>query len=108
MGPGRVLDGGLRLRGVSSRTKIGRKRLTPLAIRFLLFLLQFTAYQDDLAKRVGPIVFAGEATEMVHAWIDTAIKSGVRAAEELHSGTDWTLNRGVKYNEKQVLYSVLT
>ncbi len=58
--------------------------------------------QDDLCKREGPIAFAGEHTEMVHAWMDTAIKSGVRAAAEIHLDTDWSLERGFKYNKKPV------
>ena len=63
---------------------------------------QFTAYQDDLSKREGPIVFAGEHTEIQHAWMDTAIKSGVRAAAEIHLDEDWTKKRGVKYNRTPV------
>ncbi len=56
--------------------------------------------QDDLAKKVGPLHFAGEHTEFPHSWMDVAIKSGVRAAAELHLNDDWTLKRGVRYNRR--------
>ena len=47
-------------------------------------------------------MFAGEHTEIQHAWMDTAIKSGVRAAAEIHLDEDWTKKRGVKYNRTPV------
>jgi len=44
-------------------------------------------------------VFAGEHTEFPHAWMDTAIKSGIRAAAEIHLDKDYTFQRGVRYNK---------
>ena len=45
--------------------------------------LQFSQIDDDLRASDGKIYFCGEHTNAPHAWIDTAIKSGVRAAKEL-------------------------
>ncbi len=45
-------------------------------------------------------MFAGEHTEFPHAWMDGAIRSGVRAAAELHLNADWTERRGVQYNKR--------
>ena len=64
------------------------------------FPAQFTRTQDELSKRVGPLLFAGEHTEFPHAWMDGAIRSGVRAAAELHLDLDWTERRGVRYNRE--------
>ncbi len=46
------------------------------------------------------MLFAGEHTEFPHAWMDGAIRSGVRAAAELHLDVDWTELRGVAYNRR--------
>ncbi len=48
---------------------------------------------------MGPVVFAGEHTDFPHGWIDTAVRSGVRAAVEVHQAVDMTLLRGHKYNQ---------
>ncbi|KAM4643567.1 L-amino-acid oxidase [Amazona ochrocephala] len=45
---------------------------------------QFTDYSQDLFEPQGRVHFAGEHTAQPHAWIDTAMKSAVRAASNIH------------------------
>ena len=52
-----------------------------------------------MAKREDRVLFAGEHTHYPHAWLDTAIKTALRAAAELHEGSDWTEKTGYKYNK---------
>ena len=66
----------------------------------LYSLPQFTRLHDDLGKREGRIIFAGEHTDLPHAWIDTSIKTGIRAAAEVFEDSDWTERRGYKYNKR--------
>ncbi|XP_018081533.1 L-amino-acid oxidase [Xenopus laevis] len=55
----------------------------------------FTPYQfgdiyEHLAMPEGRIYFAGEYTSFPHGWIDTAIKSGLKAARDIHKeATIW-------------------
>ncbi|XP_029801696.1 L-amino-acid oxidase-like [Suricata suricatta] len=49
---------------------------------------QFTDYLPQLFQPEGRIHFAGEHTSMPHAWIDTAIKSGLRAARNIQAVVD--------------------
>ncbi|KAF0885695.1 OXLA oxidase, partial [Crocuta crocuta] len=49
---------------------------------------QFTDYSLRLFQPEGRIHFAGEHTSMPHAWIDTAIKSGLRAARNIQAKVD--------------------
>uniref|UniRef100_A0ABI8AI38 Amine oxidase n=1 Tax=Felis catus TaxID=9685 RepID=A0ABI8AI38_FELCA len=49
---------------------------------------QFTDYSLQLFQPEGRIHFAGEHTSMPHAWIDTAIKSGLRAARNIQAAVD--------------------
>ncbi|KAM4703183.1 L-amino-acid oxidase-like [Rhinophrynus dorsalis] len=49
----------------------------------------FTPYQfgdiyDTLSQSEGRVYFAGEHTRIPHGWIDTAIKSGLIAARDIH------------------------
>ena len=44
--------------------------------------IQYTQIDDDLRKTEGRLHFGGEHTMSPHAWIDTAMKSGVRVALE--------------------------
>ena len=43
--------------------------------------IQASAYQEALSLPEGRLHFAGEHTETPHAWIDTAIHTGVRDDE---------------------------
>ncbi|KAE8593015.1 hypothetical protein XENTR_v10018948 [Xenopus tropicalis] len=57
--------------------------------------VHFTPYQfgdiyEHLAMPEGRIYFAGESTSFPHGWIDTAIKSGLKAARDIHrEATMW-------------------
>ena len=44
---------------------------------------QYQELEDVLKARDGRIIFAGEYTATPHGWINTALKSGIRAAIEL-------------------------
>ncbi|TFJ97666.1 scavenger receptor cysteine-rich type 1 protein M130-like protein [Platysternon megacephalum] len=45
---------------------------------------QFVDYSEALFRNEGRIHFAGELTAQPHAWIETAMKSAVRAARNIH------------------------
>ncbi|NXF41563.1 OXLA oxidase, partial [Nyctibius bracteatus] len=45
---------------------------------------QFVDYSQALFEQEGRVHFAGEHTAQPHAWIDTSIKSAVRAASNIH------------------------
>ncbi|XP_061042672.1 L-amino-acid oxidase-like [Eubalaena glacialis] len=49
---------------------------------------QFVDYSRHLFQPEGRIHFAGEHTCLPHAWIDTAIKSGLRAARNIQAAVD--------------------
>ncbi|XP_069873246.1 L-amino-acid oxidase-like [Dipodomys merriami] len=49
---------------------------------------QFVDYSKPLFQTEGRIYFAGEHTSLPHAWIDTAIKSGLRAARNIQAAVD--------------------
>jgi len=44
---------------------------------------QYLQIDEDLRRQEGRLIFAGEHTMSPHGWIDTAMKSGVRAAVEV-------------------------
>ncbi|NXW08229.1 OXLA oxidase, partial [Fregetta grallaria] len=45
---------------------------------------QFVDYSQDLFEHEGRVHFAGEHTAQPHAWIDTSMKSAIRAARNIH------------------------
>ncbi|NXC75883.1 OXLA oxidase, partial [Anhinga anhinga] len=45
---------------------------------------QFVDYSQDLFNHEGRVYFAGEHTAQPHAWIDTSMKSAIRAASNIH------------------------
>ena len=45
---------------------------------------QYIEILDVLKKREGKIIFAGEHTSYPHGWLNTAIRTGVRAALEVN------------------------
>ncbi|XP_046518713.1 L-amino-acid oxidase-like [Equus quagga] len=49
---------------------------------------QFADYSQQLFQPEGRIYFAGEHTCLPHAWIDTAIKSGLQAARNIQAAVD--------------------
>ncbi|XP_066469147.1 L-amino-acid oxidase-like [Tiliqua scincoides] len=48
---------------------------------------QFKHLFKALSQNEGRVFFAGEHTASPHAWIDTAMKSAIRAASRIHSST---------------------
>ncbi|XP_053271971.1 L-amino-acid oxidase isoform X1 [Pleuronectes platessa] len=53
---------------------------------FALFTpYQHVEYAKELFKREGRLHFAGEHTGFPHAWIDTAMKTGIRAATNIYT-----------------------
>ncbi|XP_043853007.1 L-amino-acid oxidase-like [Dromiciops gliroides] len=56
---------------------------------------QFIDYSEALFKPEGNVHFAGEHTCQPHGWIDTAIKSGVRAARNIQA----TVNAAAAHSE---------
>ena len=51
---------------------------------------QYSHHHDDLKRPEGRLYFAGDHTEIIHGVMDSAIKSGIRAAIEIHNDEDWT------------------
>ena len=49
--------------------------------------MQYSQIDPDLRAPEGRIFFGGEHTMSPHAWIDTALKSGLRAAHQLVQNT---------------------
>ncbi|XP_049731491.1 L-amino-acid oxidase-like [Elephas maximus indicus] len=49
---------------------------------------QFVDFSQQLFQPEGRIHFAGEHTCLPHAWIDTAIKSGLQAAKNIQAAVD--------------------
>uniref|UniRef100_A0A8D0G922 Amine oxidase n=1 Tax=Sphenodon punctatus TaxID=8508 RepID=A0A8D0G922_SPHPU len=45
---------------------------------------QLGEHAQALASKEGRVFFAGEHTALPHGWIDTAMKSGLRAARDVH------------------------
>lgn len=55
---------------------------------------QFVDYSQALFAHEGRVHFAGEHTAQPHAWIDTAMKSAVRAASNIHHDSGEAPARG--------------
>ncbi|XP_067393522.1 L-amino-acid oxidase-like [Emydura macquarii macquarii] len=51
----------------------------------------FTDYSEHLFQNEGRIHFAGEHTAQPHAWVETAMKSAVRAARNIHNDSHLSL-----------------
>ncbi|XP_077313692.1 L-amino-acid oxidase-like [Lithobates pipiens] len=54
---------------------------------------QYSNLFEYLAKPEGRIYFAGEHTSAPHGWIDTAIKTGLKAARAVHRDANTFLHR---------------
>ncbi|XP_018417844.1 PREDICTED: L-amino-acid oxidase-like [Nanorana parkeri] len=54
---------------------------------------QYTHLYEHLSQPEGRIYFGGEHTLAPHGWIDTAIKSGLRAARAVHEDANTFLHR---------------
>ncbi|TFJ96120.1 L-amino-acid oxidase [Platysternon megacephalum] len=71
---------------------------------FALFTpYQFADYSGPLFQNEGRVHFAGEHTAQPHGWIDTAMKSAVRAARNIHrdSNPSWGKHQLQKQQEQQ-------
>lgn len=70
---------------------------------------QFVDYSQALFQHEGRVHFAGEHTAQPHAWIDTAMKSAIRAASNIHhdSGEAQMLNEEEEEEERQQTRSFL-
>ncbi|XP_012870979.1 PREDICTED: L-amino-acid oxidase-like [Dipodomys ordii] len=49
---------------------------------------QYVDYAQELSRPEGRVYFAGEHTALPHGWIDTAIKSGLKAAKSIQEAVD--------------------
>ncbi|XP_026253522.2 L-amino-acid oxidase-like [Urocitellus parryii] len=49
---------------------------------------QFVDYSQKLFQPEGRVHFAGEHTSLPHGWMDTAVKSGLRAARNIQAAVD--------------------
>ncbi|CAN5699001.1 FAD-dependent oxidoreductase [soil metagenome] len=49
---------------------------------------QQTQLQGDIVKPEGRVLFAGEHCSLYHAWIQGALESGIRAAQQVHEAPD--------------------
>ncbi|XP_042530377.1 L-amino-acid oxidase-like [Dipodomys spectabilis] len=49
---------------------------------------QYVDYAQELSRPEGQVYFAGEHTALPHGWIDTAIKSGLKAAKSIQEAVD--------------------
>ncbi|XP_048640436.1 L-amino-acid oxidase-like [Marmota marmota marmota] len=54
---------------------------------------QYVDYTQELSHPEGRVHFAGEHTALPHGWIDTAIKSGLRAAKSIQESVDLALTK---------------
>ena len=48
---------------------------------------QQSALQADIVRPEGRVLFAGEHCSLYHAWIQGALESGIRAAQQIHEGS---------------------
>lgn len=55
---------------------------------------QFVDYSKQLFQPEGRIYFAGEHTALPHSWMDTSIKSGIRASSNIQAAVDKEATRG--------------
>uniref|UniRef100_A0A8C0GKW1 Amine oxidase n=1 Tax=Chelonoidis abingdonii TaxID=106734 RepID=A0A8C0GKW1_CHEAB len=64
---------------------------------------QFADYSKPLFQNEGRVHFAGEHTAQPHGWIDTAMKSAVRAARNIHEDSylSWGKHQLLKEQEQQ-------
>lgn len=66
---------------------------------------QLEDYLQHLFQPEGRIHFAGEHTCLPHAWIDTAIKSGLRAARNIQAAVDKEAKEGSRFSPTPGLVS---
>ncbi|XP_075045948.1 L-amino-acid oxidase-like [Mixophyes fleayi] len=83
------------LRKLCPKSVVKKWSLDPYSMGAFAF---FTPYQfgnmyQPLSQPEGRIYFAGEHTSYPHGWIDTAIKSGLKAARDIHKDANMFLHK---------------
>ncbi|XP_063797820.1 L-amino-acid oxidase-like [Pseudophryne corroboree] len=83
------------LRKLCPKSVVKKWSLDPYSLGAFAF---FTPYQfgnmyEALSQPEGRIYFAGEHTSSPHAWIDTAIKSGLKVARDIHRDASMFLHK---------------
>ncbi|KAM3921566.1 L-amino-acid oxidase-like [Leptodactylus fuscus] len=83
------------LRKLCPKSVVKKWSLDPYSMGAFAF---FTPYQfgdmyEELSRPEGRIYFAGEYTSFPHGWIDTAIKSGLKAARDIHREANMFLHK---------------
>uniref|UniRef100_A0A8C6W8J0 Amine oxidase n=1 Tax=Nannospalax galili TaxID=1026970 RepID=A0A8C6W8J0_NANGA len=68
---------------------------------------QYVDYAQELSQPEGCVYFAGEHTALPHGWIDTAIKSGLRAAKNIQEAVDSALTSNPRNTKKHYSKSEL-
>ncbi|XP_077313696.1 L-amino-acid oxidase-like [Lithobates pipiens] len=83
------------LRRLCPKAVVKKWSLDPYSMgAFAHFLpYQYSNLFEYLAQPEGRIYFAGEHTSAPHGWIDTAIKSGLKAARDVHRDANTFLHR---------------
>ncbi len=65
---------------------------------------QYEELDDVLMRREGLISFAGEHTSSPHGWINTAIKTGIRAATEVYGNACGNGTKTINGAEEEILF----
>ncbi|XP_075045953.1 L-amino-acid oxidase-like [Mixophyes fleayi] len=83
------------LRKLCPKSVVKKWSLDPYSMGAFAF---FTPYQfgnmyQPLSQPEGRIYFAGEHTSYPHGWIDTAIKTGLKAARDIHKDANMFLHK---------------
>uniref|UniRef100_A0A671U9C6 Amine oxidase n=1 Tax=Sparus aurata TaxID=8175 RepID=A0A671U9C6_SPAAU len=94
---------GERVRDLCTGVVVKRWSLDPYSLgAFALFTpYQHLEYSKELFRREGRVHFAGEHTAFPHAWIETAMKSAIRAATNINNGgLENSESGGAKHHEE--------
>ncbi|KAJ6668152.1 hypothetical protein lerEdw1_015529 [Lerista edwardsae] len=77
------------LRSVCKKHVVQRWALDEFAMSAFAFPtpFQFTHFFKALTQSEGRVFFAGEHTATPHAWIESSVKSAIRAASSIHNST---------------------
>uniref|UniRef100_A0A671UU45 L-amino-acid oxidase-like n=1 Tax=Sparus aurata TaxID=8175 RepID=A0A671UU45_SPAAU len=94
---------GERVRELCTGVVVKRWSLDPYSLgAFALFTpYQHLEYSKELFRREGRVHFAGEHTAFPHAWIETSMKSAIRAATNINNGgLENVESGGAKHHEE--------
>ncbi|KAM4703182.1 L-amino-acid oxidase-like [Rhinophrynus dorsalis] len=75
------------LRKACPKAVVKKWSLDPYSMGAFAYFIpyQFGDIYEKLSQSEGRVYFAGEHTSFPHGWIDTAIKSGLKAARDIHN-----------------------